>query len=185
MKGNEEVIEMPPLPGLRGGDHLGVTVPDLDEAERFLVDILGARHVYTLGPKRSDDDDWMTVQLGVHPRTVIEEVRLYRLGTGLNLEVFAYKAIDGQAPQPRNSDIGGHHLALYVDDIDVAADYLRDSGVEVMGVPVPSAEAAIGQRWLYFRSPWGMQFELVSYPFGKAYEQDAAVKLWNPAHPED
>jgi glyoxylase I family protein len=29
-----------------------------------------------------------------------------------------------------------------------------------------------------------MQFELVSYPGGKAYEQDAAVRLWHPAHPE-
>jgi glyoxylase I family protein len=30
-----------------------------------------------------------------------------------------------------------------------------------------------------------MQFELVSYPAGKAYEEDAVVKLWHPAHPED
>jgi glyoxylase I family protein len=29
-----------------------------------------------------------------------------------------------------------------------------------------------------------MQFELVSYPGGKSYEEDAAVKLWHPAHPE-
>jgi glyoxylase I family protein len=28
-----------------------------------------------------------------------------------------------------------------------------------------------------------MQFELVSYPEGKAYEQDAAVRLWHPGHP--
>jgi glyoxylase I family protein len=162
-----------------------VTVPDLDEAERFLVDVLGARHIYTLGGKRSDDDDWMAVHLGVHPRTVIEEIRFFRLGTGLNLEIFAYDAADGQAAQPRNSDIGGHHLALYVDDIDAAADKLRAAGVDVMGAPVSSAQAAAGQRWLYFRSPWGMQFELVSYPAGKAYEEDATVKLWHPAHPED
>ena len=28
-----------------------------------------------------------------------------------------------------------------------------------------------GQRWVYFLAPWGMQFELVSYPDGRAYEQ--------------
>ena len=50
-----------------------------------------------------------------------------------------------------------------------------------MGEPTASAGAAAGQRWLYFRSPWGMQFELVSYPDGKAYERDAPVKLWHPA----
>ena len=173
------------IPGVRGIDHIGFTVPDLDEAERFLVEVLGAVHVYTLGPKRSDDDDWMAVQLGVHPRTVIREIRFYRLGNGTNLEVFAYDSADGQSPQPRNSDIGGHHLALYVDDMDAAAEFLRAAGVEVMGEPVTSAGAATGQRWLYFRSPWGMQFELVSFPGGKAYEADAQTLLWHSARPAE
>ncbi len=175
---------MAPLPGMRGADHIGITVPDLDAAERFLVDVLGAVPVYTLGAKRADDD-WMTVHLGVHPRTVIREIRFYRLGTGLNLEVFHYDAADGQAPPPRNSDLGGHHIALYVDDMDAAEAYLREQGVEVMGAPVASAGASAGQRWLYFRAPWGLQFELVSFPDGKAYEADASVKLWHPAKPTE
>lgn len=170
--------------GVRGADHFGFTVPDLEEAERFLVDVLGAVPVYTLGAKRADDD-WMTTQLGVHPRTVIREIRFYRLGAGTNLEVFQYDAADGQAGPPRNSDIGGHHLALYVDDLDAAVAHLRAHDVEVMGEPVASAGASAGQRWIYFRSPWGMQFELVSYPDGKAYEADAAVRLWHPAHPAE
>ncbi|MEI2587446.1 hypothetical protein V8942_18340, partial [Acinetobacter baumannii] len=87
--------------------------------EAFLVDVLGAQRVYKLAAKRADDD-WMAVQLGVHPRTVIREIRFYRLGHGTNIELFQYDAADGQAPPPRNSDIGGHHLALYVDDLDAA-----------------------------------------------------------------
>ena len=67
--------------------------------------------------------------------------------------------------------------------MDEAIAYLKAQGVEVMGEPVPSAGAALGQRWIYFRAPWGMQFELVSFPEGKAYEADAAVRLWHPAHP--
>lgn len=169
------------IPGLRGTDHVGFTVPNLDAAEAFLVDVLGAVPVYTLGAKRSDDDDWMSVQLGVHPHTAIREIRFYRLGNGSNLEVFQYDAADGQAPPPRNSDIGGHHLALYVDDMDAAVAHLRAHGVDVMGEPVASAGASAGQRWVYFRAPWGMQFELVSFPGGKAYERDAPVRLWHPA----
>ena len=172
------------LPGLRGAEHLGITVPDLDEAERFLVDVLGAVPVYTLGAKRADDD-WMTTQLGVHPRTVIREIRFYRLASGTNLEVFQYDAADGQAGPPRNSDIGGHHLALYVDDLDAAVAHLRAHDVEVMGEPIASAGASAGQRWIYFRAPWGMQFELVSFPDGKAYEAGATVRLWHPAHPAE
>lgn len=172
------------LPGLRGTDHIGFTVPNIDEAERFLVDILGAVPVYVLGAKAADDD-WMRVQLGVHPRTVITEIRFYRLGNGTNVELFQYDSADGQAPQPRNSDIGGHHLALYVDDMDAAAAYLRANNIEVMGEPVTSAGASAGQRWLYFRSPWGMQFELVSFPEGKAYERSAQTLLWHPARPAE
>ncbi|HEV7741250.1 MAG TPA: VOC family protein [Pseudolysinimonas sp.] len=172
------------IPGLRGSDHIGITVPDLDQAERFFVDVIGAVHVYTLGAKRADDD-WMRTQLGVHPRTVIREIRFLRLGNGTNLELFDYQPADGQSPHPRNSDIGGFHLALYVDDMDAAIAHLRAHDVEIMGEPVASAGASAGQRWLYFRSPWGMQFELVSFPDGKAYEADAPVKLWHPAHPAE
>lgn len=172
------------VPGLRGIDHIGFTVPDLDEAERFLVDVLGAVHMYTLGGKRANDD-WMAVQIGVNPRTTISEIRFYRLGHGTNLEVFHYDSADGQASQPRNSDIGGHHLALYVDDIDTAIAHLRAHDVRMMGAPVASAGPAAGQRWIYFRSPWGMQFELVSFPGGKAYEDSATEHLWHPGHPED
>ena len=95
-----------------------------------------------------------------------------------------WRAADGQKPVPRNSDLGGHHLAIYVDDLDAAVEYLRSRGVEVMGEPVTSRNASEGQRWVYFRAPWGMQFELVSFPRGKAYEADAPVLLWHPAHPE-
>jgi catechol 2,3-dioxygenase-like lactoylglutathione lyase family enzyme len=172
------------IPGLKGTDHIGITVPDLDEAERFFVDILGADPVYTLGAKQSDDD-WMRVHIGVDPRTVIREIRFYRLGNGTNFEVFKYDAADGQKPQPRNSDIGGHHVALYVDDMAAAVEYLHAQGIETMGEPTASKQSAEGQHWLYFLSPWGMQFELVSFPGGKAYETSAQVKLWHPARPAE
>ena len=172
------------IPGMRGTDHIGFTVPDMAEAHCFLVDILGCEQVYDLGAKQSDDE-WMTTHLGVHADTVIREIRFYRLGHGANFEVFLYDSADGQAPEPRNSDIGGHHIAFYVDDLDAAVGYLRAHSVEVMGGPAASKQAATGQRWIYFRSPWGMQFELVSFPGGKEYEKDASRRLWHPAHPAE
>jgi glyoxylase I family protein len=75
-------------------------------------------------------------------------------------------------------------VALYVEDMDAAAEYLKSKGVRLLAGPVASRNASAGQRWLYFLAPWGMQFELVSYPGGKAYERDAAVRLWHPVHPE-
>jgi catechol 2,3-dioxygenase-like lactoylglutathione lyase family enzyme len=170
------------LPGLRGTEHIGFTVPDLDEAHRFFVDVIGCEYVYTLGPFQRDDD-WMAEHLNVHPRSVMRELRFFRCEHGPNFEIFEWEPVDGRAGQPRNSDIGGHHLAFYVDDLDAAVAYLHEQGVRVLGEPTESRNASEGQRWVYFLTPWDMQLELVSFPNGKAYEADAAVKLWDPRDP--
>ena len=170
------------IPGLRGGDHVGITVPDMAQAHAFLVDVLGCEHVYSL-PEMRHDDDWMREHLTVEPRAVVREIRFYRCGFGLHLVVFEYEPAPGQRPVPRNSDLGGHHLALYTDDMDAAVGYLRSRGVRVLAGPVARRNASQGQRWVYFLAPWGMQFELVSYPGGKAYEKGAPVRLWHPGRP--
>jgi glyoxylase I family protein len=172
------------IPGLRGGDHVGITVPDMAQAHEFFTEVLGCEFVYSL-PEMRHDDDWMFAHLNVDPRRVVNEIRFYRCGFGLNFEVFEYAPHEGQRDVPRNSDLGGHHVAFYVDDMDAAAQYLREKGLRVLAGPVASRNASAGQRWLYFLSPWGMQFEVVSYPRGKAYEEQAAVRLWHPGHPAE
>lgn len=161
------------LPGLTGLDHVGFTVPDLDQAHHFLVDVLGCEYMYTLGPYQHDDSDWMQRHLNVHPRAVMEKLHFYRCGGQAVFEVFHYSAPNQDRAQPRNSDIGGHHVALYVDDLDAAVSYLQGQGVTLCGQPTRSSGPSEGQRWVYFLSPWGMQFELVSYPKGKAFDRAA------------
>jgi catechol 2,3-dioxygenase-like lactoylglutathione lyase family enzyme len=156
------------LPGLTGVDHVGLTVPDLEKATTFLVDVLGCEYLYSLGPF-VDDGDWMQEHLNVDPRAVMKELRFFSCGGKAVFEVFEYSAPDQGVVGPRNSDIGGHHVALYVEDLDLAIDYLRARGVEVLGGPTSSTGPSEGQRWIYFLAPWGMQFELVSYPAGKAF----------------
>jgi catechol 2,3-dioxygenase-like lactoylglutathione lyase family enzyme len=157
------------LPGMTGVDHIGFTVPDLDQARAFLVDVLGCEYLYSLGPFIHEDTDWMAEHLNCHPRTVMRRNSFFRCGGQAIFEVFHYEAPDQNPVPPRNSDVGGHHVALYVDDLDAAVAYLREQGVQVLGEPTASSGAHEGQRWVYFLSPWGMQFELVSYPDGKAY----------------
>lgn len=163
------------MPGLRRLDHVGFTVPDLNEAHDFLVDVLGCEYLYSLGPFRRADNDWMTRHLNVHPRAVMVENRWFRCGDQAVFEVFHYSSPDQVEAMPRNSDVGGHHVALYVDDIDAAIQHLRACGVRVLDGPTRSRGPAAGNRWIYFLAPWGMQFELVSYPDGKAWDKDNAV----------
>src|SRR3546814_2689630 len=86
------------LPGLRGTDHIGFTVPDLDEAHRFFVDVIGCEHVYSLGPFMADDD-WMFTHLGVNPYSVMRELRFYRCAFGPNFEIFQWNAAGGRSEE--------------------------------------------------------------------------------------
>jgi catechol 2,3-dioxygenase-like lactoylglutathione lyase family enzyme len=169
------------LPSLAGTDHVGFTVPDIDAATRFFVEVIGCTLAYEIGPFKADDD-WMQRQLGVHPRAVILKLRMLRCATGANFELFEYE-LDGKAEvPPKNSDVGGHHLAFYVRDIAAAVDYLKAQGVAVQGDVVTMQEGpSRGLSWVYFLSPWGMQLELVSYPSGQSVLEATPGALWSPA----
>lgn len=166
------------LPGLRGLDHIGFTVPNLEEAIRFFCEVLGCSVLYSRGALVRDDD-WMLEHLNVHPRTVLKAVAFLRCGNGSNFELFEYEAPGQNHAQPANSDVGGHHLGFYVDDCDAAVAYLREQGIRVQGGPkyIGSGPSA-GQTWVYFLTPWGMQCELVSFPNGKAYERETHLHQW-------
>jgi glyoxylase I family protein len=171
-----------PIPGLTRVDHVGVTVPDLDEAHEFFTGVLGCEYMYTLGPFEHDDS-WMSEHLGVADDTVMRRLHFYRLGGQAIFEVFEYEARDRRTDPPRNSDVGGHHVALYVDDLDAAVARLHAHGLRVFGEPTVSRGPSEGQRWIYFVSPWGMQFELVSYPQGKAFDRPGYVGAAHPGAP--
>lgn len=168
------------LPGLLGMEHVGVTVPDMDVATSFFVDVLGAEVLFEVGPF-SSSDDWMEKHLGVHPRAVISRLRMLRLAAGPSVELFEYSAPDQQQERPSNSDAGGHHLAFYVTDIDAAVAHLKRHGVEVLGDPTTLTEgASAGLTWVYFLAPWGLQLEMVMAPNGLAYEEQGGRPMWRP-----
>lgn len=171
------------LPGLTGVDHFGFTVPDLHEAHVFLTDVLGCEYMYTLGPYSDGTGDWMREHMNVHPKAVMRQLHFYRCGGRAIFEVFGYEAPGQRTEPPRNSDIGGHHVALYTDDLDAAVAYLRGRGVTVLGDPTISKGPSEGQRWVYFLAPWGMQFELVSYPGGKAFDRPGWQATPYPGRP--
>ena len=166
------------LPGLKGIEHVGITVPDLGAALDFFTGVIGCSHVFDgeMGP----DPDAMRDTLGV-PEDATLRYAFLRCANGPNLEVFEYATADQRRTLPRNCDLGGHHLCFYVEDIEAAVAHLRAHGVEVM-LPVSRIDAgpAAGSSWVYFRAPWGLQLELVSFPGGKGAPGSPARGLWRP-----
>ena len=169
------------MPGMRGSQHLGFTVPNAQEAVDFFVEVIGCEAFYTIGPFGPFEDNWMTANLNVHEDAVIKIAHLVRCGNGPALEIFEYTSPDQAAAPPKNSDIGGHHLAFYVDDMDAAVAYLKEKGVKVLGEPHTFTSTGMeGLTWVYFMAPWGMQLEIVSYPYGQGYERTTSRRMWDP-----
>jgi len=183
------------IPTARGIDHIGYTVPNLEEAVEFFTTHLGGDLIFYAGPFSDPDGDWMQTNLDVD-RTTSLRLAMVRMGADTNIELFQYSSPDQNTVTPRNSDYGGRHFAIYVDDIYAATEYMRSvPGVTVLGKPTlnepPSPNA--GSTFVYTRTPWGMYIELLSAPDGQDYESmtDARLKptplIWdtraeNPAH---
>lgn len=175
------------LPGLRGHDHTGITVPDMAEAVDFFTNVLGCKAAMSFGPFSDDKGTFMTDLLGVDSKAVIKTITQVRCGYGSNIELFEYTAPDQRELKQRNSDIGAFHIALYVDDVAAAKAYLDKKGVATRLGPLPIKDGpAAGQTILYFQAPWGgIQFEAISYNDGMAYEKTAQTKLWDPKKPAE
>ncbi|WP_424213233.1 VOC family protein [Streptomyces sp. BI20] len=175
---------MPIIPGARAVHHIAYTVPDLDEAVTFFTEAIGAEVAYRLGPVEDPDGEWMTRKLAVHPRASAK-IAMLRLGAALNLELFEYTAPDQDRRRPLNSDWGGHHFALFVDDVDKAVEYLRAyPGVTILGEPETIEDGPIaGDRWVYFTTPWGLSMELINMPEDMPYARETSVRVYRPESP--
>jgi catechol 2,3-dioxygenase-like lactoylglutathione lyase family enzyme len=168
------------IPGIAGIEHIGLTVPDIEAATRFFVDVLGGETLYDIGPFESPDD-WMASHLAVHPRARIEKLRVLRIADGPVLELFQFTAPDQSTHVPRNSDVGGWHIAFYVEDMEKALAALKEHACEIQSGPVEMTEGpSAGLAWLYFKVPWGQQLELVSYPGGIAAYKTLKREVWRP-----
>ena len=174
------------IPGLRGPDHFGLTVPDQQQAQTFFTDVIGCKAYYTIGPFKFDNE-WMKDNLNVDPRTELRKATMLRCAYGTNIELLDYRPPEQTAAQPKNSDIGGHHIGFLVDDISSAVAYLKSKGVQVLGEPKTVTRGpTAGKTWIYFLAPWGTQLELAQYPNGLAYEREVqGAALWNPAKPAE
>ncbi len=160
-----------PFPGLTCVDHIGLTVPDLEAAVSFYARVFGAVELFRMGPfdaaelpPAADGRDWGEAHVNVAGARF--RFVMLQLGPNLMLELFQYdRPLDRRTVPPLNCDIGGHHIALKVADLDRALDYLkRQPGITVMAGPIVVSDGPCrGMRVNYFLDPWGNQLEIVEF----------------------
>ena len=175
----------PAIPGLTGVEHIGLTVPDIDGATRFLADVLGATTLYDIGPFESAHD-WMANHLAPEKGGHIYRIRVMRVANGPVLELFEFARPERNSrlppaeagPANRTTD---WHMAFYVEDMEQALAALKQHGARIQSGPVTMTEGpSAGLQWLYFQAPWGLQLELVSYPAGIAAYKALRLDIWRP-----
>jgi 2-epi-5-epi-valiolone epimerase len=165
-----------PLAGLRNVDHVACTVADLDQALEFFRETLGADLLYRTEADLRQPD--LAAALGMPPEGTMELAAL-RMGPTDNVELSCFRTTGARATSPRNSDVGGRHLAIHVDDVDAAAAYLASApGCTVLGSPDTVTEGPIaGDRWVYVRTPLGLHIELINMPDGSLpYELETPAR---------
>ncbi|MGI5167031.1 VOC family protein [Spirillospora sp. CA-253888] len=168
---------------VRGIDHVGVTVPDIEAATAFLIAALDAEVLYdTLrradGPK---DGPSMHAHLGVPEGTEELAIRMLRLPNGPGLELFEFRGPYRREPV-LPSDLGWQHLALYVEDVEAAARKVAEAGGIVLDEPkpLPALESGERNKMQYCRTPWGSTIELITYPDPQPYEHETKRRRWTP-----
>ncbi|WP_454622058.1 VOC family protein [Bradyrhizobium cenepequi] len=176
-----QVSKDPTLP--RGIDHVGLTVPDVDTAARFFEQAFDAHAVYDVQPKGATPiaGDMTERELGLPRGAKIVHMRLLRIGNGPCLELFRIEDA-AQQKAAALSDLGWTHIALYVDDIDSVSRRFQEAGGILLSAPhgLAGAESGPANRGVYGRTPWGSLVELITYPSGIHYP-DEAIKRWTPS----
>lgn len=144
---------MSSAPAISGVAHLTLPVHDLDEAQRFYVDLLGARLLRRLDrgqflqfrPERAVEADADNSPLHLE----------LCFGDGPEIHLFLQKNRARPSPPPHP------HLALWVtpEGLDAFIERLRSAGVPLDG---PRRLGPPGHASLYFADPWGNSLELVT-----------------------
>jgi catechol 2,3-dioxygenase-like lactoylglutathione lyase family enzyme len=135
-----------------GVDHPGYVVNDLDAAVAFFITELGFEDLNRRSTLRDDAGDSMTTRYDVDPRAV---GRYAFIGAGPDkVELLEWTAPARNASPARNSDLGGRHLALKVDDLDAVA--ARLAALEGFTVREPNERG-----FRYVSTPFGIELQLI------------------------
>lgn len=165
---------------VHGLQHIGFTVPDMEEAVQFFKTMFGAETIMECGSV-DVDDDFMKRRLGVPEGCMIADQRVLQVGTGGALELFQYSGAGEAARIRHNGEVGAMHIAFEVEDAYEAAERLQAAGVDLLEGPTLIEGGPMdGLVWLYLRTPWGQYLEVLSMDGPLGYESEGGPKMYSP-----
>lgn len=171
---------------IRGIEHIGITVNCLKQAEDFFVNALNAVVLYRLAPP--GDKDKEIAGENMHPLNgfpvdmKVTGLSMLRLANGCNIELFqTYPVADDHQANPANSGI--NHFSLYVDDINIAGEKMREHGAKMFEGPSDcfAQEKGEGNQTWFGMTTFGVLIRLISLPSKLNYDVETTASRWIPA----
>lgn len=164
-----------------GIDHIGLTVPDIEDATTFFIEAFSAEIVYDTYTKKETPrtSHETTTRLGIAKNMAERAIRMIGLPNGPQIELFEFTgAAQKEAATP--ADFGWQHVAFYVDDIEQAVADLERAGGTRNADPIALSgiEKGDGNVFCYCKAPWGSTIELISYPTPQPYLEKASRRKW-------
>lgn len=155
---------------VQGVHHIGVSVPDLEKAREFYIDLLGA--VEEVEPLTWRDNAFIDAVVGLKNSAARQFI--CRLGNS-HIEVFEYEQ-PRSAPQDPDRGVntfGYTHFALQVDDIAAFQERLKAAGIRFHAPAEPSTITThpdgrkTGYSATYCRDWFGNVFEIMEIHDGE------------------
>jgi catechol 2,3-dioxygenase-like lactoylglutathione lyase family enzyme len=147
---------------MRGIDHVGVTVADLDRAVEFWCGRLGLRQISRVTETGPD------IAALIGEDSVEIEIADLDAGDGRVIELIRYIRPAGRPVRQRSTGPGSSHIALRVDDLDAALEHIQGSQArQISRHPVVLHDpggAWDGVACCYIADPDGNIVELVQRP---------------------
>ncbi len=147
--------------------HVGIEVPDLEEARHFYCDILGFEEAWT-----ADFSGDILDQISGIPGAKEEMIQILVPG-GIRIELQKYTP-QGTLRESAVNNQGLNHLSFGVKDIYAEYDRLVSLGVhcrcEPLALDLGPGQAVTGFSVVYFEDPWGLTLELLGPTRGREHE---------------
>lgn len=171
----------------RGINHIGLTVPDMEEATEFFKKGLDGKIAYDSQRKDEQPRGGKEVEkfLGMSKGAQIIHKRMMVFGNGPNIEMFEFQNAK-QHKAESLQDIGYTHLSFYVDDFEAAVAKIRLAGGQPISEPHSNTrfEDTDNNQTVYVKTPWGSLIELQTIPNGFYYPPDSEAEVFTPRKSE-
>lgn len=180
------------IPTNMGLDHVGIVVPNAQEAANFLMEVFDAEFDWEV--KRGDrptagERGWSSI-FGVHPESYLPHVIMLKCGKQpltQYVEIFEWKSPDHQKLNSEHgwhkfSDIGNSYISFTVKDMDSVVAHIKKhvipkwKGTRFIQDP-PMQFPLRGEvcTSTFLVSPWGMWIELTCW--SKSKELGTLIKV--------